>query len=504
MKKAFLLTLALCLSLSMATLADELVLVSEAGEGTVAVAPGIVAPYGTPAPPLEISSPHPAWASITDAVWISSTADLNSETNGDCGSLRLFTRDFTLPGDAYNITASIEIAGDNAYDIELNGAPVGSTVAPFVYGCPLYWDIYPGDPYWTGLYPFQATTTYPLSPVAGTNTLEIVVRNWPLEGGSGSEGTENPTGLIYKLVINYDVPVPATIEKDMADEGELGDHITITLTVDNPYDANVVVEDVLPDGLAYIPDIDDGLEGNQNLQVDSEYVTPTIDGNKISVEVEPGEHEIVFVVQVVSVECEEILVTNTANVYAPEAVEPDDSSSVEITLYPYEGISKSILRCTEPDPLNVPMYTDVHWLLLIKVENIAGDEIDTMEDIVVKDNFGGDLELDEAGTKQFINPPPSSGTVTTKEKGNTKKIQMTWDDLDDLADGEYEQLWLEISTDENPGQGKKNPPKNEYTEAGPHDLNSGVTVKFIDPATGLQLSAHTCPLTVEAYDPMLP
>lgn len=308
-----------------------------------------------------------------------------------------------------------------------------------------------------------------------------------------------------EIRIITEVPV-ASIEKDMVDEAELGDHITITLDVDNPYEEAITVEDVLPDGLAYIPDIDDGLEGNQNLQVDGEYVTPTIEDNTISVEVDPGDdREITFVVQVVEVECEEIDVINVANVYDPED-DIDNSDEVEITLYPYEGFSKAIATSTESDPYNVPMYTDVHWLLRIEIENIAGDDIITMEDVVVKDNLGGDLEMhlcysdcDYEG-KQLIQPPSPAPDV--KETGKTKKLHLSWD-LDDLSDEALTQLYLEISTDVNPGQGKKVEGKNEYTSEGEHDLNSGATLKFTDPDTGLQLSAHTCPITVTAYDPEL-
>jgi hypothetical protein len=76
----------------------------------------------------------------------------------------------------------------------------------------------------------------------------------------------------------------------------------------------------------------------------------------------------------------------------------------------------------------------------------------------------------------------------------------------DLADTEIQKLWLEVSTDINPGHKKKKDTdedyKNEYTSLGDHDLNSGATLKFIDVAgTGFQLSAHTPPITVTAYDP---
>ncbi|MBE0481108.1 MAG: hypothetical protein IBX68_09025, partial [Dehalococcoidia bacterium] len=40
-----------------------------------------------------------------------------------------------------------------------------------------------------------------------------------------------------------------------------------------------------------------------------------------------------------------------------------------------------------------------------------------------------------------------------------------------------------------------------YTEPGDYELNSGAVLKFIDPDTGFQLSAHTPPLVVTAFEP---
>lgn len=293
------------------------------------------------------------------------------------------------------------------------------------------------------------------------------------------------------------VRVAASIEKEMEDDGDggqLGEHIEVTLTVDNPYGVAIKVEDVIPDGLKYIPG---------TLQVDGLYATPTIEDNTISGDVTPGEHTITFDVQVVGVECYDVDVTNTANVYNPET-ELDDTATVDITLYPYEGFSKIIAASTEGDPYYVPMHKDVHWLLLIEIENIADDDIITMEDVVVKDNLGGDLEMHwcysgcDYPDKKLLQPPSQTPDVP-KKSGKTEKLHLNWD-LDDLGDEALTKLYLEISTDLNPGKGKKNPDGHqEYTSEGDHDLNSGATLKFTDPDTGLQLSAHTCAITVEAW-----
>ena len=68
-------------------------------------------------------------------------------------------------------------------------------------------------------------------------------------------------------------------------------------------------------------------------------------------------------------------------------------------------------------------------------------------------------------------------------------------------DGASATLDLTASTDTNPGKGGG--VQQEYTEAGPHDLNSGAVLKFEEYQYDLwfKLSAHTAPITVEAYVP---
>jgi hypothetical protein len=145
-------------------------------------------------------------------------------------------------------------------------------------------------------------------------------------------------------------------------------------------------------------------------------------------------------------------------------------------------------------PTNIPVNTDVTWWISILVEDVNGDNIDVLADAVVKDRLGGDLELLDSNC--------TDGTVdTSKVKGKTKKQFITWN-IGDVADANSAELILEISTDVNPGQSKKASPKNEYTSPGTHCINSGAVLKFIDEdGTGLQLSAHTPPICVEAFIP---
>jgi hypothetical protein len=68
-----------------------------------------------------------------------------------------------------------------------------------------------------------------------------------------------------------------------------------------------------------------------------------------------------------------------------------------------------------------------------------------------------------------------------------------------LGPGETATLDLLVATDVNPGQDKKAVPQNEYTEAGPHELNSGANVKGI--LHEMQLSATSDSISVDVIEP---
>jgi uncharacterized repeat protein (TIGR01451 family) len=279
-----------------------------------------------------------------------------------------------------------------------------------------------------------------------------------------------------------------TIGKQLSQsEAWLGDTVTVTLTV-NPAQAPVTVTDILPDQFDYVAD---------TFTVDGAAVTPEVDGHSVSCELDTtGEHNIQFDMQMTTAEAETLTVSNIAQV--GNATEILASQSVDIDVHPYSGFTKTVVDCTHDPWDSVPVGTDVHWFLLIEVENIGGDAIGTMEDVVVRDRFGGDLELDDYQT--------GNGTVTITETGCTKKVHLTWSEIADLEQGDAVQLSLEVSTDVNPGSNKNKDGKGrrnghqEYTEAGEHCLNSGAVLKFVDGETGLKLSAHTPPILVTAYE----
>ena len=270
------------------------------------------------------------------------------------------------------------------------------------------------------------------------------------------------------------VMAETTISKELSQtEASLGDHITVTLNVSVAEDGiPLAIVDSLPAGLSYISD---------TFTVNGDSAEPTIDNDQVSYVLEAaGGYTISFDVQVTESQGDNITVTNTVAV-------GNVTAQADLTILPYAGFTKTV----EEGELVVPVETDVQWLLVIAVENIADDQIEVMRDVMVKDNLGGDLELDDYTV--------SVGELGIRETGKTKKVHLTWNMGGDLEDGTSTSLALLISTDINTGTGNgKKAGHQEYTEPGQHDLNSGAVLKFVDSETGLQLSAHTPPITVLA------
>lgn len=301
---------------------------------------------------------------------------------------------------------------------------------------------------------------------------------------------------------------PATITKAVSDTtAGLGDILTVTLTVTNPYGSAVTVEDVLPDGLSYLAG---------TLEIDGSPVAPTVVGNTVSVAVDPGVGIVVeFDVQVTEVQYESVLVTNTANVYNLDPA-IDGTDTVDITLEPYDGFTKCVTITYEDEEDGVIEVGElVGWDMTITLTNnlgwnivgaaisdnlgaelgLAGDNVDNDQDGGVDEGDPGDLD----GTANSI----PSGTLAIETKGKTNKVQL---DITGIAvdDGDTLYFVLAIFTDKNPGKKNRDPSgTQEYTSPGTYELNSGAVIKFTDPATSLQLSAHTAPIeiTVVGDDP---
>ncbi len=151
--------------------------------------------YGGNWSPAQIPNNNPSpWTTIAGANWVSTTSlNYGVETANESDAWRLFRATFCV-SDAAKITAvSIQIAADNAYEFYLNDSKIDST-ENWTTGATVYGSA-PGSGGSTD--PFQKVVTYTLTLQSGTNTLMFVVRNWD------NSGQANPTGLIYKLTIEY-------------------------------------------------------------------------------------------------------------------------------------------------------------------------------------------------------------------------------------------------------------------------------------------------------------
>ncbi len=136
------------------------------------------------------------------AMWISTHSSWPGGTGNTEGSAgnnqwRLFHEKFTLPAGAVVSTATLAYAADNATEVYLNGNTTPLSTTNDVYGAVP--SVLPVN--------YATVTTVPFTPSTGTTTLDFVVRNW------GGAYTSNPTGLVYKAVVEYCVPVtPDTVK----------------------------------------------------------------------------------------------------------------------------------------------------------------------------------------------------------------------------------------------------------------------------------------------------
>lgn len=137
---------------------------------------------------------------------------------------------------------------------------------------------------------------------------------------------------------------------------------------------------------------------------------------------------------------------------------------------------KDLIKAQAQESLTIKEGTETQWAVVIDIVNPFGF---TMEDVVITDRFGAEIEIDE--------PFPFSithGTVSYSTKGKSAKVFLTWE-IGDVLPGETARLILLVSTDLNPAGHQ------EYSTPGIYELNSGATLKFIDPEQDMQLSAHT-------------
>jgi len=137
---------------------------------------------------------HSAWApyGVPGAEWISSSYETENTNNN---TWRLFTRSFTLPDNAVNISGTLMMNCDNGEEAYLNDQFVGDGDPAIVYGA--------SPAAGGGRHGYDSVENWDISSelMAGSNELWTMTRNYGWAGGP----TGNPTGLIYKLCYEYDL-----------------------------------------------------------------------------------------------------------------------------------------------------------------------------------------------------------------------------------------------------------------------------------------------------------
>ena len=218
---SILLALAVCAALAAVVWATSgsVTVVSEPGVDVYGPLLNYKPPYdgawGTANPAVAISDNR--WPSDLGMPWISSAYPVE---NKDVDSWRWFHDEMTLPCTADNISSGIvKVHADNAEEFWFNSEKVGSDGE--VQGD--YYD----NAEWNNL------KEYPISPHAGLNTLDFIVRNYPpyypTKDGTYYPNEPNPTGLIYEATVNYEVPDVVWQPPVTNDAFELKDGTTLPL-----------------------------------------------------------------------------------------------------------------------------------------------------------------------------------------------------------------------------------------------------------------------------------
>jgi len=135
-------------------------------------------------------------------------------------------------------------------------------------------------------------------------------------------------------------------------------------------------------------------------------------------------------------------------------------------------------------PLTVKEKTNIQWKVMFEVTNPFSY---TMTNVVITDRFGAEIEIDQKFPYRI-----TQGKASYTLEGTTEQVHLTWN-IGNLQPRETAKLTILVSTDINPAG------KQEYTKPGIYAVNSGATLKFIDPEQNMQLSAVTAPIYVTVF-----
>lgn len=197
-------------------------------------------------------------------------------------------------------------------------------------------------------------------------------------------------------------------------------------------------------------------------------------------------------------------------------LDPDDgtvenSLDLGYTLYalavtevipPAIEVEKVVDSFTDPDGDEIVELNEAWtWTWNITITNVSESPINN---VVLKDNLGGDLKLISVDANASGNPvavvKPAGKKVTAtfdgvviEWTGKTAKVHWSYDGIDDLASGASYTFQLTVGTDVNPGN------KQQYTSTGEKIQNSGATAKGLI-ADLYEVEGVSDPLSVMVYE----
>jgi hypothetical protein len=120
-----------------------------------------------------------------------------------------FAKVFVVPDDAYDISATIYITADNAYEVSFNGSFVGNDGSM---------ELATAEP---EPFSWRSVEPYSIAPIVGENTLVVRVANHEaLDSGY------NPAGLIYRIDVTYSLGVADTTAPELSVPGSFSVNAT--------------------------------------------------------------------------------------------------------------------------------------------------------------------------------------------------------------------------------------------------------------------------------------
>ncbi|MFC2008396.1 hypothetical protein ACFLT0_01740, partial [Chloroflexota bacterium] len=178
-----------------------------------------------------------------------------------------------------------------------------------------------------------------------------------------------------------------------------------------------------------------------------------------------------------------------------EATNLEDFFAIDDFVFEKSPISVTKTLVDAVEDANVPPGTtgildlNERWEFTLEI-TVTNDSLLPISGVMVKDNFGGDLELvsldgvpapsPTSAKKEEYNWTTASNSGSVQYTGKTDKAHLFWTNVGTLAPAASATLTVVVATDMNTGKNDKFPDGHqEYTSEGEHCLNSGAT------ATGL-------------------